>query len=747
MFASRILLIFISILTLSTLKLNAQSIADLIESPKEKGDKFYNEFSYVKAIDAYKNALDNSNNDQDKLILQIAESYRKLNDPANALIWYDKIIEENWNDSSIYLLHYAQALSAEKQYAEAKDWYKLYNDAASDDNKIANEQINAIINQKKFYDKTSAVTISKTNFNIDGMDFSPAFFGDDLIFVSSRKKDSPIKADYNWDQSDYLDLFLYHPETQEVERFFKRINSRYHEGSVVVYDNGNKMLLTRNAFHNGKLTKSSQGVTKLQIFSTEKDEKGEWGNPQPINLNNPEYSIGHPALTKDAQTLFFVSDMPDGFGGTDIYMSKKEGDVWQEPINLGPEINTSANEMFPFLFDDKQLFFASNGHGGLGGLDIFGIDISNGLNGRVVNLGAPLNSSYDDFGLIVDQTARAGFFSSNRDGSKNNDDIYSFSSTKDLISSYLLKGVVYDKIENSPLKNTTLKLLDGDDNIVDTTTSNSEGAYQFQVKPDKSYTISAEKDEYLPTNSEFNTYENNDSDVWEKDFQLLKAYTFGLKGTITETGSDTPIDSVSVKVIDNFSGDVIIEKLTDDSGTFITNLEDKKLNDRVSYQLKLDKQGYLSKTVTYNGELSKPGYLNLTEDLDFSLDKIEVGADIGKLIDIQPIYFDLGKSVIRPDAAKELDKIVQVMNENPEMVIELGSHTDSRGGDAFNLKLSDKRAKASASYIVSQGIEEDRITGKGYGETQLINRCTNNVKCSESEHQLNRRTEFTIVKF
>jgi outer membrane protein OmpA-like peptidoglycan-associated protein/tetratricopeptide (TPR) repeat protein len=725
---------------------SGQSLATLIESPMAKGDRYYSDFAYVKALDAYKDAFDNASEveAQTKATLKIAETYRKLNDPAQTVEWFDKIGETLESDSAIYLLHYAQALSAIKKYSEAKTWFQRYKVKAKDA-ELAEEQINAIQNQEKFYRKVASTTVDKLGLNQAGTDFAPAFYGKDLLFVSARKKDKLIKADYQWDESDYLDLFIFNGETNSVDRFFKHINTKYHEGPLVIYNKETKMILTRNGYFDKKVFKSEEGVTHLQLFYSEL-ENGKWSKPAPINLNNSEYSIGHPAISEDGKKLYFVSDMPGGFGGTDLYVSEFEAEVWGTPRNLGPNINTSGNEMFPFLTDKAQLFFASNGHGGLGGLDIFGIDISNDFKGKISNLGAPINTEADDFSLIVDKTDRSGYFSSNREGSKNNDDIYSFSSTEDLLSAYVLKGLISDKLDNALLDSVQVSLLDENDNTLTSVVTGKAGAYQFDVEPNKLYNIRVEKNKYLSDQLIVNTPEN-DEGVWRKDVKLLKAYAFGLRGVISDKENNEPIDSVSVVVTDNFTDKEVIDELTGVTGLFEYSIPDKKLNDRISYLIKIEKVGYLAKKVTYNGELTAPGYVNINEKLDLSLDKIEVGADIGKLLEIQPIYFDLGKSIIRSDAAKELDKIVLVMQENPQMKIELGSHTDARGSDPFNLKLSDKRAKASAAYIVSQGIDEERISGKGYGETQLINSCTNGAKCSEEQHQLNRRTEFTVIEF
>ncbi|MEO0331949.1 MAG: OmpA family protein, partial [Bacteroidota bacterium] len=465
----------------------------------------------------------------------------------------------------------------------------------------------------------------------------------------------------------------------------------------------------------------------------------------------------HPAIDQDT-ALYFVSDMPGGFGGTDLYRSNYRDGQWQVPVNLGENINTEGDEMFPFLREAqvqqlKELYFASNGHQGLGGLDVFGINISQGTDGHITNLGYPINTSMDDFSLIVganDQTKKgevtSGYFASNREEGTGSDDIYHFTSLKPLLDQPMVKGVVVDEQNETPIPGAKVILQDEQQNQIASTVADDQGNYSFIVELDEQYEVIAQQSDYLADKTQFSTTEE-EKIAWEANVLLRKNHSFSLFGLIAESSTGEPIDGVQVVLTDNMIGKPVLDITTDTKGTFSHSMENKELNDRISYQIRLSKEGYLSKTVTFNSQLTEPGQIDLHEVLNVRLDKIDIGTDIGELIDIQPIYFDLGKYAIRSDAAQELDKIVEIMKENPSLEIELGSHTDARGSASSNLRLSDKRAKASADYIVTQGISQNRIAGKGYGESTLINRCADGVSCSEEEHQLNRRTEFKVTKF
>ncbi|MBC7865715.1 MAG: OmpA family protein [Bacteroidia bacterium] len=341
---------------------------------------------------------------------------------------------------------------------------------------------------------------------------------------------------------------------------------------------------------------------------------------------------------------------------------------------------------------------------------------------------------------------KSGYFSSNRTGGKGDDDIYAFNLLKPFKFGKTIKGTAKDKTGNI-VAATLVKLTDDEGKEIGAVTTGTDGSYSFETEADKKFKLNGSKTTYFEGNTPVST--ESKEDVIVADVVLEKDPGLCLYALITEKGTTTPIEGVKIKLVNNISGKE--EKIvTPASGDFRKVLSENKLNDRVSYNIVLEKDGYLTKTVTYNKSLDKEGQYNIQSEMDLSLDKVAVGTDLAKLINIKPIYFDLGKYTIRPAASTELEKIVKVMNENSTMVIELGSHTDCRGTAAANTKLSDNRAKASAEYVKKRITNPERISGKGYGESKLKNDCacegTVKSTCTEDQHQENRRTEFIIIK-
>lgn len=439
--------------------------------------------------------------------------------------------------------------------------------------------------------------------------------------------------------------------------------------------------------------------------------------------------------------------MPGGKGMTDIYRVQINPDAsLGTPENLGDAVNAEGREMFPFLDTEGNLFFSSDGQVGLGGLDVFfaANDRKNGF-GKVINVGLPVNSSSDDFALVLDATGKNGYVSSNRDGGKGDDDIYALTFIRPFKTTYLLNGIAKDKVTGATLASSEVMLKDEAGNVIDIITTDETGAFQFEIDPAKSYVLSGTKEKYFPGSTSFSTGAVSDKTEFTKDILLDKDPGLSLYILLKDKATNSALSNVKIKITDNLTGKTD-SLLSPESGDYRMAIAGKKISDRLSYSISFEKPGYLTKSVLYNAAIEKEGEIRLEEKLD----KIAVGLDLAKIIDIKPIYFDLGKSVIRPDAALELDKIVKVMNENPNMVVELGSHTDCRGTAAANIALSDRRAKASAAYIKKRILNPERISGKGYGESQLSNgcQCEGAVKstCPEEEHQKNRRTEFKIIK-
>ena len=739
-YCTTILCVFLSI------KMLAQTggLGMYLVSSEKQGDKYFENYAYLDALEAYQKAHEKAGGN-DQLKLKIAESYRMLNQPVEAEKWFSEVEMKERAFRPEHLWYYAEALSSAGKYQEAGKWYALFQESAEKDSRVS-KKMESIKNQSELKRKNAAaVSIELASFNSEAADFSPAYYQDGLVFVSARNFKSNEKL-FLWDKSGFLDVFYQGGKGNSVpEKFDKQINSVYHEGPLVFYQQGTKLIFTRNNFQD-KIGKSSNGITKLKLYTSEKTEGASWTQPEPLPFNSDEFSTGHPAISSDGTTLYFASDRPGGFGGTDLYKVEFAEGEWQTPVNLGEGINTEGNELFPFLRQDQELYFASNGHGGLGGLDVFGLDLSQGINGKIVNVGAPINSQFDDFALILNEAGGDGYFSSNRPGGAGNDDLYSFKTSKSLLKGNRVSGKVLLVSNNTPLEEVEVQLLDAQGQLIKSTQAGADGRYQFELETGKDYQLKAVKADFTGKIKTFAAAEQAGQGI-EMDLYLTGKENYSMYAMIRDEKTKEVLEGVQITLTDKVTGKLVLEEMTGSSGDFLYVLQNKKPQDRIRFQLRLKKEGYLSKTITYESALKEPGQIKLHELMKFSLDKVNLGMDLGKLAGVQAVYFDLGKHNIRPDAAAELDKVVAILKENPGIVIELGSHTDARGQSWTNLSLSDRRANASANYIISQGIDKSRVFGRGFGESEITNHCTDGVSCSEEEHQQNRRTEFMVIEF
>jgi len=625
------------------------------KSRKEKqGDKYAFVYSFDKAINSYSKS--------NKLTVegqrQLAKSYYNMNRFTEAETAYSKLLSDTAGILPDDHFNYAMSLKANGKYEEANTHLETYKtlkpyactSKSYDLNK--NSWANLLRDQYKY-------KIEHLNLNTDAEDFGTCFYKDKIVFASSRVVKSTNDDKFNWNNKPFLDMYVCSMNGIQLENpkiFSQEMNTVRHDGSASFNKAGTFMAFTTN----GKTDSKKENVIGLQIwFSEFKDSV--WTCQVPFDYNSENYSVGQPCLLADGKTLYFTSDMPGGYGGADIYRSSIDtGGRWTKPVNMGDLINTEKDEMFPFFTEKNNiLLFTSNGHYGLGGLDIFMCAISGTVLGKVYNAGAPLNSSSDDFAAIVDDNTNKGYFSSDRIGGSGDDDIYSVEFLKGLKAGNKIILLAKDT-ENQILPGTYLSLFNNKGQILDTMTTVAEIPYFAFVDSDNNFKVTGTKLNYTKGSKEFDTY--------GKEFE--------------------------VKV------DVILV-------------------------LPPKKEEIIAKMIV-------------------------VGADLGKILELKPIYFDVNKYNIRPDAEIELDKIVKIMSEYPNMIIELGSYTDCRNSKAFNLKLSNKRAKASAAYVQRGITSEGRVFGKGYGETKLVNNCACEKKvvsnCSEEEHQLNRRTEFIILK-
>lgn len=708
----------------------------------KKAEKSYEGYSFNKSLERFKEITDKT----PAMYRKMAVSYYNVGDYDAAEENYAQLLSTD-EKTAEDVFNYAQVLKVNQKYDLATQKLEEYKSMLASDSRVAN-----YLSDKNYYKKlkkdVGRFKVDTLSINTKQEDFGPSFYKDQIVFASSREGVKSIRRKWNWNGLPFLNIYVADKgddnQLSGATQFKKSFNKKYHEGPASFNEEGTYMVFTRNNYQE----KSSDDVVKLELFSSEKTEDEKWSEPVSLHFNSNEYSVGHASLTKDGKKMYFASDMPGGKGGVDIYeVDRKEDGTWGTPTNLGDKINTEGNEMFPFIHENGMLFFASNGQVGLGGLDVFVAQIKEDKTiGKVENVGAPLNTNMDDFGFILDKEMKKGYFSSNREDGKGDDDIYSFQLLKPFTFGKTIKGVAKDK-KGEILASTTVSLYDESGAVIETVTTGEDGAYSFTVDADKKFKLDGTKAKYFDGENTADTH--TDEDVIYADLELEKDPGLSLYCIVTDKKTGAPIEGVKIKFVNNIKG-TEEEILTPATGDFMRPLKDNKLNDRISYNIVLEKDGYLTKTVTYNQLLDREGQYKIHEALDLTMDKMDVGMDLSKFIEISPIYFDYDKSFIRKDAAIELDKIVKVMNENPGMYVELGSHTDCRGSKKYNESLSDRRAKASAKYIASKITKPERIYGKGYGESQLINHCACEgkvkSKCSEEEHQANRRTEFRITK-
>lgn len=738
------------LLILSIIALGFHSLAQA--GKLKKADNYYSKLAYSYAAPLYEELI-GSEVDSPKLKSKLASSYYNMGDMINAEKYYAQMISSNEATKEDFFF-YAQALKQIGNYTESDRWMAKVNDTAQADLRgISFIENSSYVQQIE--KQGIRFTINNLSINTAFADFGgyPSVDSKSSYFVSSRRKRVAVQNEWSWDSKRFLDLYKASVETDKqlsnAELITKRVNTRFHEGPLCFSPDNKTVFFTRNNISKGKNRRDQKGIQNLKLFKSTIDAEGKWLNEEVLNFNSSEYSVGHPSISTDGKTLYFASDMPGGFGGADIYKVNLNPDgTYGQPVNMGKEINTEGQEMFPWISSDGNLFFSSNGHVGLGGLDVFVmLADKNGAFGKMMNVGKPLNSQNDDFAFTMNPDNKTGYFSSNREGGKGDDDIYSYTLLKPFKTSLSVQGIITDLRTKEILPGATVNLTDDKGKIIQTVTADEKGTYSFDVEPELNYKVEATKDAYFDNSGSFTTINLDPTlEVITKDLNLEKDPGLSLYALITDKKSGLPLEGVILTLIDNMTGEKTTYT-TGASGDFRKPLADKKIDNQGSYNFIVQKEGYFTKTVTYNTKFNKPGQYNVHEALDLSLDA-EV-KDLSELVKINPINFDLNKFNIRADAAKELDKIVEIMNKYPNMVVELGSHTDCRASIKYNETLSDKRAKASAAYIKAKITNPSRIYGKGYGESRLINDCgcEGNVKstCSEEEHQLNRRTEFKVI--
>ena len=626
----------------------------------KKAEQEYDKYAYIDAIKTYEH-LYAKGYKSPEMLEKLGNAYYFNGDLEKSAKWYGELYASNADQEPEFYYRYSQSLRATKDYVKADTMMDKFNAKSGNDSraKLFAKKRDYLAEIKK---NSGRYKIDNAGINSKYSDYGTAFYGNKVVFSSARDTGNFSKKIHTWTGEYFTNLYSSDMSTDGslggVDKYGKKLNSKFHESTTAFSKDGKTVYFTRNNYNNGKKGSDANKVTLLKIYRAtllvNKEKDSTWTNITELPFNSDSYQVANPALSNDGKTLYFASDMEGTLGLSDIFkVAVNEDGSFGTPVNLGPEINTAGRETFPFVSAKDELYFTSDGHPGLGGLDIFITKIpKEGPFKEVLNVGEPANTPKDDFALIINTDTKKGFLSSNRDGGEGSDDIYKFIETREIefLCEQLLVGIVTDAETGAILPNTKLTLFDEKFTKLKETTSDAEGKYDFgAVECGKKYYVRA----------------------------VLPAYTT----------KEVP---------------VIITK--------------------------------------------ESGKTELPIELESAVKKAIVGDDLGKLLELKIIYFDLDKWNIRPDAALELEKVLSVLEQYPTMKIDIRSHTDSRATAAYNEKLSDRRAKSTMAWLVKNGISSDRLTAKGYGESKLVNKCADGVPCTEEEHQANRRSEFILIK-
>ncbi|MEM9919346.1 MAG: OmpA family protein [Bacteroidota bacterium] len=759
----------------------------------KRANRYMDNLDYISAIAEYNKILEKDDVAEAKV--RLAECYRKIGDTENSEYWYGQVVRSP-EAEPVHKLYYGQALQRNGKCDLAREWFEAYVQDVPDDLR-GQYLVKACDYEEELMVKNAeAYEVTHMEFNSSLDDMSPMYHDDFIVFASERDKGVAIKRKSSWTGNPFLELYKVPAKEKKgeecgnfeygkPEKFSKELNSKYHEAAVTFSNDGKQIFFTRNNYFEGKDGKDDEGVVRLKVYSATSNGDGGWGNFDGLPFNSDEYSVAHPTLTMDGNRLFFSSDMPGGFGGMDLYYSEKEGGRWGPPTNLGPSINTEGNEMFPFYHNTGRLYFASDGQIGLGGLDIYFMDDKgDGEWSPIENIGYPVNSTSDDFGVVFNEEGTCGHFTSDREGGAGRDDIYAFKKIASPVEVY-----VYNKDTEEPIEGASV-VIDCNGN---TMTTGTDGKIRLDMKMNQCCNFTASFDGFLDNSKEGCT---KNIAVGEKvivEIPLERELTFDLVGVVFDQNTGMPVDNATVTLTSdcgdeqtfttndtgmfefklqkeccytvmgkakNYLADKAVDQCTrglEESTTLQVNLNLLPITQQDTETMAGNDPNPVDEAPDYSyndpqdgnnqyddGGTPKEGFETDPNEKDFEQGPIE--AEVGDPVTyLVHIYYDFNQSYIRDDAEPELNRLLELMQDNSEYIVEIGSHTDSRGNYAYNRRLSQRRAESVVRWLVGQGVDRNRLQAVGYGESRNVNKCKNNVPCSEREHQLNRRTEFRIL--
>lgn len=820
----------------------------------EKGDDAFYKFDYKEALFFYETLYDANPKDPD-ITRRIAKTYHRMGQTAIAAEWYQKTLEQDAPNAED-LLAYAEIMKVLQQYDEAIHWYDMYYKMRPHDSRAQSH-----LHDKQYYRDLFADT---AKYNMKSMAINNELpvlgiskFNNEEFLVCAIQLDNQ-KGKQSMEGLPYLDVyqceFNDNEELVNPRALDKPVNSKYHDGPAQYSFGDQTLYLTRNNMRGKRLVTDKSGLAIAKIYAVEY-KNGKWSGAQDLSFNSNDFTNMHPSITKDGKTMCFVSNRPGGFGGTDLYMTTRTDGKWSEPVNLGPKINTAGNEQFPFISGDGYLYFASNGHAGLGGLDIFVSEQIAGDWQYPVNMGAPINTNHDDFSLIYDKELNQGFFCSSRPGNAN-DDIFFYKRIS--MERMMVAGTLKSNIPNVSFagervqinkvnkKLKTYVVLDeferfeisaepGD--VIEITMMNAEyfdpekvvvqhtvatpiidpfiylgetepelkkipthegrlGKYAGQglapstallgtsiVQPEGNTTSpwDAKENEKLeeinkqlaegiaPTTGETkNTFVSKNSDGGlNADDATLQAQRTTLKEKIKAADqlfkdkkyeeacnayiSATALDSKNTYAKSKLSEiEKILNKQVEDQKNYDTAVmngdlafSQNKFEDAIKHYQKAlairPKDDYATKQMRTADEKAKA---NKKVSL---FDEAAAAIDLESL-NLNNVIFDYKKALVRPEDEVILNKILQMMKDNPNMKLMIKAHCDTRGSVAYNQGLSMSRAMAVQGWFMQRGIKRDRLYAEWFGEQRPLNGCLDNVPCEENEHEINRRAELKLVK-
>ena len=688
----------------------------------EKADKLFRDYAFFEAAAMYEHILEKEDNTQAKI--NLAECYRLTQDFEKAECWYGQAVGKS-SVSPIFKLYYGQMLQSNGKCQEAKYWFREYARLRPEDTRGKRFEA-ACEEMVGYYDDEGRYGIETLPINTEFSDFAPTFFEDGLVFVSAREDNRGTDKISSWSGEPYLDMFIAHEKEgtlQEPERFGgQSLNSKYHEGPMTFSPDGQQIFFTRNNAVSESVKEDKARTVRLKIYTAERSGRNNWSKVRELDFNSGNYSNSAPSIHPNGKVMVFSSTMPGGFGGADLYLSQFKDGEWTKPVNLGEGINTEGDEMFPFIHADSTLYFSSDGHASLGGLDIFyAPEAENGWTSSQ-NMGWTLNTRWDDFGLVWDSEREKGYFASNRPGGAGGDDIYAMNNNW-----VRVRGIVVDANTGEALPGSDLRVDGGPgDKRLKT---NDQGEFSIDLPKDLAVGLIANHEGYAEGRNDVTTPLEGESELIRipLDLDRIKINVFTV-----EKGTLTPISGAQISFENSCSGA---------SSRFESN-EEGRLSMPVSrscdYTAHATIEGYADAILPISSES-----LVRRSEADFI---IELEAlHTGLIVELHNIYYDFDQAFIRADAEQDLIELAEFMRRNPGVSIELGSHTDSRGSKAYNRKLSQSRAESAVAYLIKLGVEPERVTAMGYGESELRNHCADNINCTDIEHQFNRRTQFRIT--